>query len=278
LIQQDYPKNKGANGGDMITEQEIQQFSEMGAVTIDTPLTQQQLSAASAVFDRLLPFSEPEVGEEPRYRVSTTCTFYDPELLDIIQHPFFEQVAKRVLRADEIHFFQTAIVTTYPSPNTPFSFYQHVDVQYSLSNLDATPRYMVCTFFVWIDDVTAQRAPLMYRPGSHRLIAKYRENQPEQKGSTPLVGGVMLDGLPALDYTEAIPVVARAGQATVLTTAMVHGASTNVDTVPRKAMVITFTAAGVEIGLPQNQAETKRAYDRKLKTLLRPERAHIVPA
>lgn len=262
----------------MITEQEIQQFSEMGAVTVDTPLTQQQLSTASAVFDRLLPFSEPEAGEEPRYRVSTTCTFYDPELLDIIQHPFFEEVAKRVLRADEISFFQTAIVTTYPSPNTPFSFYQHVDVQYCLSNLDATPRYMVCTFFVWIDDVTAERAPLMYRPGSHRLIAKHREDQPDLKGSTPLVGGVMFDGLPALDYTEAIPVVARAGQATVLTTAMVHGASTNVDTVPRKAMVITFTAAGVEIGLPQNQAETKRAYDRKLKTLLRAERAHIVPA
>ena len=43
----------------MITEQEVQQFSDMGAVTIDTPLTQQQLTAASAVFDRLLPFSEP---------------------------------------------------------------------------------------------------------------------------------------------------------------------------------------------------------------------------
>ena len=125
----------------MITEQEIQQFSEMGAVTIDTPLTQQQLSAASATFDRLLPFSEPEAGEEPRYRVSTTCTFYDPELLDIIQHPFFEEVAKRALRADEIRFFQTAIVTTYPSPtDVPFNFYQHVDVQYCLSNLDATPR------------------------------------------------------------------------------------------------------------------------------------------
>ena len=131
-------------------------------------------------------------------------------------------------------------------------------------------------FFVWIDDVTAQRAPLMYRPGSHRLIAKYREDQPELKGSTPLVGGVMFDGLPVLDYTDPIPVEARAGQTTVLTTAMVHGASTNVDTVPRKAMVITFTAAGVEINLPQNQVETKRAYDRGLKGLLRPERAHIV--
>ncbi|MYE90621.1 hypothetical protein F4X33_16675, partial [Candidatus Poribacteria bacterium] len=71
----------------MITEQEVQQFSDEGAVTIDTPLTQQQLSAASTVFDHLLPFSEPEAGEETRYRFSTTCTFYDPELLDIIQHP-----------------------------------------------------------------------------------------------------------------------------------------------------------------------------------------------
>ncbi len=262
----------------MITEQEIQQFSEMGAVTIDTPLTQQQIVAASAVFDRLLPFNELEVGEKPRYRVSTTCSFYEPELLDIIQHPFFEAVAKCVLRADEIRFFQTAIVTTYPSLNTPFSFDQHVDIQYCLSDLDATPRRMVCTYFLWIDDVTEQRAPLMYRPGSHRLIAKYRENQPELKGSVPLVAGVSLAGLPALDYADAIPVVARAGQASVLTTGMVHGASVNVDTAPRKAMVITFTAAGIEIGLPQNQADTKRDYDRELKKRLRPDRAHIVPA
>ncbi len=261
----------------MITEQENQQFSEMGAVTIDTPLTQQQLTAASAVFDRLLPFSEPEAGEKPRYRVSTTCTFYEQELLDIIQHPFFEEIAKSVLRADEISFLQTAIVTTYPAPNTPFSFDQHVDIQYCLSDLDATPRRMVCSYFLWIDDVTEQRAPLMYRPGSHRLIAKDRESQPELKGIVPLVAGVSLAGLPALGYADPIPVVARAGQVTVLTTGMVHGASINVDTLPRKAMVITFTAADVEIGLPQNQAETKRAYDRELKKLLRPERVHIVP-
>ena len=258
----------------MITEQEIQQFSDLGAVTIDTPLTQQQLTAASVVFDRLLPGP----GEKPRYRVSTTCTFYDPELLDIIQHPFFEEVAKRVLRADEVRFFQTAIVTTYPASNTPFSFDQHVDVQYCLSDLDATPRRMVCSYFLWIEDVTEKRAPLMYRPGSHRLIAKERESQPELKGGAAHVEGVSLPRLPQLDYADPIPVVARAGQATVLTTAMVHGASINVDTLPRKAMVITFTAEGVEIGLPQNQADVKRDYDRELKKRLRPERAHIVPA
>ncbi len=262
----------------MITEQEIQQFSEIGAVTIDTPLTQQQLSAASAVFDRLLPFRDPEAGEQLRHRVGLTCSFYEPELLDILQHPFFEEVAKRVLHADRVSFFQTAIVTTYPQPNTPFSFDQHVDIQYCLSDLEAIPRRMVCSYFLWISDVTEQRAPLMYRPGSHRLIAEAREQQPELKGDIPRVAGVSLPGLPAFDYTDAIPVVARSGQVTVLTTAMVHGASINVDTAPRKVMVITFTAADVEIGLPQNQAETKQTYDRELKRRLRPERAHIVPA
>jgi ectoine hydroxylase-related dioxygenase (phytanoyl-CoA dioxygenase family) len=176
-----------------------------------------------------------------------------------------------------VHFFQTAIVTTYPQPNMPFSFGQHVDIQYRLSDLHAVPRRMVCSYFLWISDVNKRRAPLMYRPGSHRLIAQERENQPDLKDTIPLVAGATLNQLPALQYADPIPVVSRAGQVTVLTTAMVHGASVNVDSAPRKVMVITFTAEGVEIGLPPDQAATKREYDRQLRQHLRAERAHIVP-
>src|SRR5262249_3736265 len=92
---------------EMITDQELRQFIEDGAVTIGTPLTEAQIAAASAAFDRLLPFSAPPDGR-PRYRVGMTCSYDDPALLEIIQHPFFEEVAKRALRADEVQFFQTA--------------------------------------------------------------------------------------------------------------------------------------------------------------------------
>jgi ectoine hydroxylase-related dioxygenase (phytanoyl-CoA dioxygenase family) len=261
---------------DMITDQEIRQFDEIGAVTLDTPLTGPQVAAASAAFDRLLPLPKSQEGQPSQYRAGLTCSFLDPELVDIIQHPFFEEVAKRVLRADAVHFFQTAIVTAYPQPNTPFSFDQHVDIQYPLSDFQAVPKGIICSYFLWLTDVNAQRAPLMYRPGSHLLLAAERERHPELRGAAPQVAGASLAQLPALNYAPPLPILAKAGQVSVLTTAMVHGASTNVDTVPRKDMVITFVAAGVKIGLPPGQAQQKREYDRELRQRLRPERAHIV--
>jgi hypothetical protein len=260
----------------MIRKQEIRRFYEAGVVTIDTPLTASQITAASAAIDRLLPFRAPGEGQPPRYRAGMTCSFFDPELLEILPHPFFEEVAKRVLQAEEVRFFQTAIITAYPQPDTPFSFDQHVDIQYCLSDLHASPRRMVCSYFLWLTDVNARRAPMMYRPGSHLLIAEARERDPATRGATPQVAGVPLSRLPALNYAEPVPLTARAGQVSVLTTSMVHGASVNVDNAPRKVMVITFTAAGVEIGLPPDQAQQKRAYDRELRRLLRPDRAHIV--
>jgi phytanoyl-CoA dioxygenase PhyH len=262
----------------MITALQLQRFIEDGCVTIDTPLTPAQLATASAAFDRLLPQPVPREGQPPRYRVGMTCSYDDPALVEIIQLPFFEEVAKRALRAEAVHFFQTAIITAYPQPNTPFSFDQHVDIQYCLSDLNATPRRMICSFFLWLTDVNERRAPMMLRPGSHWLIAAERERDPELKTQVPRVAGVSQSGLPALSYADPIPLTARAGQVSVLTTSTIHGASVNVDTEPRKDMVITFNAAGVEIALPPDQSEQKRAYDRELRRRLRPERAHIVPA
>ena len=57
---------------------------------------------------------------------------------------------------------------------------------------------------------------------------------------------------------------------------MVHGGSTNVDNEPRKVLVMTYTAGGVNIGLPESQADAKRAYDEELRKILRPERSHLV--
>ncbi len=116
----------------------------------------------------------------------------------------------------------------------------------------------------------------MWRPGSHRLLAQAWEEQAALRDQMPQVIGVKMEDLPKLDFAQPQPLLARAGQATVLSTAMVHGASLNVDSAPRMAFVITFTAAGVEVGLPEVQQCTKEAYDAELKYRLRPERAHLV--
>ena len=120
-----------------------------------------------------------------------------------------------------------------------------------------------------------RRAPMMHRPGSHRLVAAARSADPVLKDATPGVQGIKMVNLPP-EYAAPQPVLSQAGQVTVLTTSMVHGGSTNIDDEPRKVLVMTYTAARVEIGLPENQAATKREYDAKLRELLRPERAHLV--
>ena len=259
----------------MISEAELRVFEERGAVTVDTPLAAAEIAAAVAAIDKLLPFKEAAGGETQRYRYGATCNYYEPALVDLIQHPFFEGVAKQVLRADAISFFQTAILSTYPQPDGVFSFDQHTDIQYSLEDWAQTPRRVVCSFFLWLTDVNKRRSPMMHRPGSHRLVAQARSADPALKDAAPGIEGIRMEDLPP-EYAQPEPVLARAGQVSVLTTSMVHGGSTNIDTAPRKVMVLTYTAAGAEIGLPEAQAETKRTYDARLRSLLRPERAHLV--
>jgi hypothetical protein len=255
---------------EMMTEEDVQQFNEAGCVTIDTPLTPQEIADASAAMDRLLPF------REGHYRPSLTCSYDDPALVNLIQRPFFEETARRVLEAEKVRFFQTAIVTAYPQPNTPFSFWQHVDIQYTLSDFQATPKNILCSFFLWLTDVNEKRAPMMARPGSHLLIAEVNERNSERRNGPPPVAPLPMEKLPDLPYSDPIPLTAKAGQVSVLTTSMVHGASVNVDDEPRKDFVLTFAAEGVTIGLPPAEEAQKRDYHRRLRPLVRPERLHIL--
>ncbi|MDX1932488.1 MAG: phytanoyl-CoA dioxygenase family protein [Capsulimonadales bacterium] len=253
-----------------LTDEQVSAFDEQGVVTVDTPLTEQEIADACAAMDRLLPFD----GRNPR--PSRTCDYFDPALVDLLQHPFFEEVARQVLRADRVFFFQTAILNAYPEPEKPFGFWQHVDLQYRRSDFESTPRNLLCSFFLWLTDVNEQRAPMMVRPGSHLLLAD--ENEKDQDWpAVPMVAPVPEANLPKLPYADPIPLVARAGQVSVLTTATVHGASVNVDTERRRNLVLTFHADSVTIGLPAGEEQQKRDYHRALRPLFRPERVGILP-
>ena len=254
----------------LLDAQELEQFDRAGCVTVDTPLTAREIADAAAAMDRLLPFD----GRNPR--PSRTCSYTDPALVAITEHPFFEEVAKQTLRAEKVHFYQSAILIAYPEPGKPFSFWQHVDIQYRSADFEAVPRRIICSFFLWLTDVNEARAPMMVRPGSHLLLAA--KNDRDGAGSSVgSVAPVPLERLPDLPYAEPIPLLAKAGQVSVLTTATVHGASVNVDTEPRKNFVLTFTADTVSIGLPPDEDRQRLDYARALSPVMRPERRHILP-
>jgi hypothetical protein len=254
----------------MIDEQQIQRFLDDGAFTMDTPISMDRITAAAEALDRLLP------QQEGRNRSAATCNYDDPALIDLIQDPFFEQASCRLLDSKAVYFFQTAIITAFPQPGVEFGFDQHIDLQYTLSDLDASPRRVTSIFFLWLSDVALDQAPMMYRPGSHRPLAAHWQTRTELVGEIPRIIGIKLTDLPELDYAEPQPLLAKVGQASVLTTGMVHGASVHTGEIPRKALIITFHDADVTIGLPEVQEVAKRAYDATLREVLPPERRHIV--
>lgn len=254
----------------MIGTREIEQFDKLGAVTVDAAIAEDQLNAAADVFDRVLVQEQPANGTKPLTRVQRDGRLDQP-LLDIIQHPFMEETAKRTLGAADVEFFAHAIVKSYPEPGVPFSFWEHVDIKYSTRDLDGVPKRMICSCLLWLTDVTPDRAPLMFRPGSHRMIAAEVD-----KDNSYIDNPAPLQALPKLPYADPQPLLARRGQVTVCTTAAIHGASVNTGTKDRKVMFVTFVPKDHEIRANMSAIESRRKYLREMKKLLRPERSHII--
>ena len=272
----------------MFTDTQLAQYEKQGAVTIDSPFTTEQLDRAEAAWDRLK-----KNGGEP---------YEDPDYIEVIQHPYFEEVAKKLLRAQAVHLWWGLAPHERASAKPPYANSRdqwasgcHVDIQATLEDFEATPRRMRAELWFWLNDVPTHRGAMRILPGSHRSIMEHwsRVLQPEHKAQLPRVHGLRPApvpenaaafpecipdmGVPPWTEREPIPAVARRGQILVLCSAGLHSAWQNEDTVPRKAMGTSWVATGVPCGLPKNQRDAVMAFFPKLQSKLRSERAHIVP-
>jgi hypothetical protein len=258
----------------MLSQDQVEGFARDGAVTIDSPLTGELLAEARGSCDRLLTRERFPDGRL-RPRAQRTNDFYEQPLLDIIQHPFLERAATDALRAEAVDYVNSSLLNSYPEPDRPAgTLFEHCDCRYPLSDLDAVPRRIVCGCFVWLTDVTPDRAPLLVRPGSHRLISAWTGIDPERfdRSFRDLVH------LPALGLAEPVPVLARAGQVTLLDFSVMHAASVNTGAELRRALTVTFVPRGGELHNDQpGQAEARTRFHRELWSRLRPERRHIIP-
>ena len=272
----------------LFTDADLEHYERDGAVTIDSPFTEEELDRAEAAWDRLK-----ESGDPP---------YEDPDYVDVLQHPYFEEVAKKVLRADSVHLWWGLSPHERPpwgerefdSPRDQWANGTHVDIQATWEDFQATPRRMRAELWFWVNDVPENRGAMRVLPGSHRPIMEHwsRVLAPEHKAMLPRVHGLKpepsdksqaypehvpeLVDTPWLDQ-EPIPCVARRGQILVLCSAGLHSAWQNEDTVPRKGMGTSWAADGVPCGLPKSQREAVMEFFPSLREKLHPERAHIVP-
>jgi len=272
----------------MFTDAQLAQYEEQGAVTIDTPFSTEQLDRAEAAWDRLK-----QTGGEP---------YEDPDYIDIVQHPYFEEVAKKLLRANAVHLWwglapheRAPAKPPYTNGRDQWAQGCHVDIQATLEDFEATPRRMRAELWLWLNDVPADRGAMRILPGSHRSIMEHwsRVLEPEHKAMLPRVHGLRPPPVApsATTFPEYVPdlgetpwieceptaAVARRGQILVLCSAGLHSAWQNEDSVPRKAMGTSWVASEVACGLPKSQRDGVMAFFPQLRRKLSPDRVHIVP-
>ena len=106
----------------MFTDAQLVQYEKHGAVTIDSPFTTEQLDRAEAAWDRLK-----QNGSEP---------YGDPDYIEVIQHPYFEEVAKKLLRANTVHLWWGLAPHERPPAKRPYASGRdqwangcHIDIQ-----------------------------------------------------------------------------------------------------------------------------------------------------
>jgi hypothetical protein len=88
------------------TDAQLKQYDDEGAVMIDSPFTTDELDRAESAWDRI------KEGDDPPYE--------GPGYLEIVQHPLFEEVAKKVLRADAVHLWWGVSPHERPPWKNPF--------------------------------------------------------------------------------------------------------------------------------------------------------------
>lgn len=271
----------------MVTKADLETYERNGAVTIDTPFTEEELDLAEEAWDRI------KASGDPAYT--------DPGYVDMMQHPHFEAIAKQVLKANAVHLWWGLTPHERPAWTKPFDSPQdqwkngcHVDIQATWEDFQATPRRMRAELWLWVNDVPADRGAMRVLPGSHRPIMEHwgKVLTPEQKAMLPRVHGLVPqpteravaypEGVPELVDTpwsdhEPVPYTAKRGQMLILCSTALHSAWQNQDTEPRKAMGTAWIAEGVTCGLPKKQRDGLMAYFPELRKRLRDDRKHIAP-
>lgn len=321
----------------MLSLDQVARFESEGYVTLDTSLSPAELDAAEEAFDRLLSaskknsdrgaFQQEEVdgdlNKDPAnladegsdqylcFNSNTSRPCYeDVDFLATIAHPFFEDVAKQVLRTDEVEYIECFPLDRPPTPRPASGAWPdsrevwakncHVDVQLTRSDFEASPRRDQLMMWLWLSEVTPESGAMRIMPKSHArfmtfweetLLPERRQWLPRVHGLNPVGGGAAMpsqpEGLPQpidssagpLSWIDREPIAATAhrGQMLLHCGAMLHSAWYNQSNESRKGYLLQWIPKAVAGGLEASRIEKCRSLYPKLRAALPEGRRHLIP-
>ena len=230
----------------------------------------------------------------------------DPGYVALISHPFFESVARQLLRSSSVHLAEMSVNSRPPtgSPRPDASAQRdawakgcHIDLQITTADWNATPRRDLLAIWFWVDDVTADQAAMRILPGSHipinahweAVLTKQQKSQlPRQHGLFPRPASTYpsfpeyIPEPPHFPFSECepMPVAVPGNTAQIFTQSMLHSSWHNSDSRTRKGFVISWCDNSVGIGWDTvAQRDTLRDAFPRLRSRIaewHPGREHII--
>ena len=230
-----------------LTGEQLRAFEASGYALLESPLTPDQLDSAEDAFDRLI-----QVRQTHSQAVLSQALATDPPFVELISHPWFESVAKQLLRSEQVRLIELGPSQFRPGTGESRSADAeadnwrsgaHLDIQVSASGFDATPRQDMLACWFWVNDVPAERGAMRILPGSHRPIQEHFERtltpehramlprhqvlRPQPSDTTQETWSNHPEYIPEpadFPYTqcEPMPVVAKRGMAQFFTQSLLH--------------------------------------------------------
>ena len=248
-----------------LTDHDIDTFIKTGAAVVDGIIPKVIIDAASDEMDAMYAADTENPTGIRQYLAG-------PAFEALYQCPGLEDAAKRILGADNVHLLASATLHTLPNAETwsynPES--EHVDIQYTMKDWMETPREIIVTFMIFLDDVTPERAPTVARLGSHLQVAEYNGDEAFQEKP------VFFKDLPDLGYEDITPLCGNKGQVAISTTALVHTGSANATDKARKVMFVTFSASHVSPAFNINKSQERLDWLEDVMSRMPAERQHII--
>jgi phytanoyl-CoA hydroxylase len=225
----------------MLTEAQIEEYNEIGAIVVPDVLTPAEVRTLSGVTDgfvqrargltahtEIYDLEDSHTPDNPRVRRIKAPHLHDPAYAALMRHPKIIAVLQ-ALWGPDIRFDTAKLNMKCAGFGAPvewhqdWAFYPHTN-----DNLAAVG--------VMFDDMAIENGPLMIIPGSHK-------GPIHDHHADGIFCGAMDPSRNDVDYRTAIPLLGKAGSITVHHVRAVHGSAPNVSDRDRRLLLFQFRAA-----------------------------------
>jgi phytanoyl-CoA hydroxylase len=225
----------------MLTQAQIQEYNEVGAIVVPDVLTPEEVQRLRDVTDgfverargvtahnEIYDLEDSHTPENPRVRRIKTAHLHHPEYASFARHPKII-AALQDLWGPNIRFDTAKLNLKCAGFGAPVEWHQDWAF-YPHTNDD------LAAVGVMFDDMEMENGPLMIMPGSHRgPIFDHH------------AGGIFCGAMDPhnhdVDFAKAIPLLGKAGSITIHHVRAVHGSAPNVSDHDRRLLLFQFRSA-----------------------------------